>query len=128
MFKMNSKLIPDSIDKLRPIILYDNSGGALSVNLNDSADNYSYIEIYYKTNDDFYNYTKVASPNGKKVFLIGAWINTNGSTALKMKIVTINGRSIAPTDAYKYGNFGVGGNTSKSAEDLIYITKVVGYK
>lgn len=125
---INKKLMPEGINKLQPIILYDSSEGAQSVTLKDSAKNYSYIEIFYRTNDNFYNSVKVSNPNGKDVLLIGAWINTAGTTTLKLKIASINETNISPSSSTRYGDFGVAGSTTKTATDYIYITKVLGYK
>lgn len=49
------------------IVLYENnSGTAGTVTLSDTAENYYYFEIFYKTNDNLYGSHKVNSPQRKE--------------------------------------------------------------
>lgn len=108
--------------------LYDNSNGSNgTITLEDSAANYDYLEIFYRTNDNVYNSIKVYSPNGKRVNLMAHWINLNTSRLyLKTKIISISGKSITNVN---YSEIVLGPEETWFNEDnYIYITQVVGYK
>lgn len=116
-------------------ILFENETGVgTNITLAKNADNYSYLEIFYKDNDGVSNSTKVYSPNGKKVSLhITNLNNTGKATYIKSAQATINGTTIT----FVTNGFGFNGevsfvspstvNTPKS-NPKIYITRVVGYK
>lgn len=103
-----------------------------SINLSDSADNYNYIEIFFRTNDNVYDSTKVYQPNNKLVSLVAWWANVNVPRFYtKVKIVTISGTSIQAVSSNQYGE--VSYDTSSdpvyiSNGNNIYITRVIGYR
>lgn len=114
----------------KPISLYDNSSGSNgSITLSQSAANFTFLEIYCKTNDGQYTSTRVYSPNGKNVNIIGAYPFSANYSYIKPKTVSISGTSISNYNT-QYGQIWV--NTSGSAlasnSNNIYITKVWGYK
>ena len=103
-----------------------------TVTLSDSSANYDYLEIYFRSNDgtDNIGSQKVYQPNGKKTFLL-YWFLFDGSsgtnnTYAKIKKVNISNNSISVAS---YVEINVdGGNVSSNTNNLIYITKVIGYK
>lgn len=111
-------------------VLYNNVNGSIgTITLNESAENYDYLEIFFRTDDNIYNSLKVSQPNNKRINLIGTWVDTSQPVCyLKVKVMTISGTSISN---YGDGNCNIrmtnSGNTI-NATDLISITKVVGYK
>ena len=108
--------------KLAATALYSNSTGTTgTVTLSDSAANYAYLEIFYRTNDDYYGSVKVYSPNGKKAMLNGAYW-ASGSGSFKGAVKNISGTSITTTS---YGEMSTSGYIHNN---YIYITRVVGYK
>ena len=53
-----------------PTVLYENANGSNgNITLNDSVENYRYIEVYYRNNDNRYNSKKFYKINGKYVVL-----------------------------------------------------------
>lgn len=103
-----------------------------TITLSDNASNYEYIEIFFRTNDNVYDSTKVYQPNNKLVSLAAWWANANVPRFYtKVKIVTINGTSIQAVSSNQYGE--VSYDTSSdpvyiSNSNNIYITRVIGYK
>ena len=64
---------------LSGVVLYNNSSSqTATVTLSSSANNFSYLEIYYKDNDNVFNSVKVYDPNGKTVFLSIQYPYQNG--------------------------------------------------
>lgn len=109
--------------------LYDNSSGTTgTVTLSDSAANYSYLEIFIKNNDNFYQSVKVADPNNKNVSLT---VNTQVGEVvyLKNKTILISGKSISNVSNY-YSQVQINASLQLgySKSNLLYIVKVLGYK
>ena len=107
--------------------LYDNSTGSNeTITLNETCANFSYIEIFYRSNDYWYNSVKIANPNEKKVSL--DCIYTDGTYLHhKSKGILINGTSISNIN---YITTRQGNNiaTTSSNTNNIYITKVIGLR
>lgn len=105
------------------VSLYDNTTGTTgTVNLSQTSANFTYLEIHFRTNDNYYASVRVFSPNSKIAFLCNSYMyNTGGS--LKLKTVTISGTSITKKTAWEYSL----GSRTFSSTDYVYITKVVGY-
>lgn len=111
-----------------PIVLYDNSNGENgTIQLSDSTANYSYIEILYKSIDDYCGSVKVASPNGQKVALMSNYVNNTGNSQLKIANKLISGNTISNISSLTYGVLQISTSLNRSADDRIYITKVLGY-
>lgn len=110
-------------------VLYDNTSGTTgTVTLNQTAANFSYLEIYYFNNDSFYSYTKVYSPNGKNVDLSSNTAQASGGNLfIKTKIVNINGKSIT-TASTRYKEASLKSSVSVTDSNVIYITRVLGYR
>lgn len=110
-------------------VLYDNVDGSNeTITLSDSVENYSYIEIYFEDTNKHIGYTKVDNPNGKIASLMCCYSkDKNSYIYIYTKNVTISGNSITPL---MYGFLIMGDNefSRVSFENVIHITKVVGYK
>lgn len=112
------------------VVLFENLSGANgNITLSDSAANYEYFEIFYKTNDNDYSSVKVYQPNGKYVCLHG--IRTYSVTPRvygKTRTINISGNTIttlANTEAQYTINNSATGNVA--VQSMIYIIRVIGY-
>jgi len=115
----------------RPTILYDNpSGSNGAITLSDSSSNYSYLEVYFFTNDGLqyegYQKCMMAGNNNTNHSLMATWTNTNGSCYFKVKNISISGNTISNT-GYAEVNLS-GGAPTTTASNNIYIRRVIGYK
>ena len=110
------------VDSLTAVTLYNSSSGTLgTVTLSDSANNYTYLEIFYgKSSID--NSVKVVRSSGKATFIEYVDI---GSVQLLVKTVNISGTSITNASGY-YLNFTSNTVSSGSANE-IRIYRVLGY-
>ena len=107
--------------------LYSDSTGTVdTVTLSDSAANYSFIEIFYKsTNDNIYGSVKVDNPNGKRAQFNAAMITSSADFYIKTKTVYINGTSITQSG---YAGFIVANTGEYTPENGFAIYKVIGWK
>lgn len=112
-------------------VLYDNSTGTNgTVTLSDSAANYDYLEIYFRTNDstDYKNSVKIYSPDNALVPLSYPLVAANGTAIYwKTKTVRVSGNSIFSSDGSRYAEATIKATTSISQKNYVYITKVIGY-
>lgn len=107
-------------------VLYSSaSGTAGTVTLSDSAENYTYLEIFYRSSgDNACGSVKVFSPNGKLVHL-GTIHYIADYDYAKFALVNVSGSMITFSQNYQIT---IKNNGSEySAENAIYITRVVGY-
>ena len=115
--------------QIEPTSLYDNSSGTNgTVTLSESAENFSYLEIFYvtKSNENSYGSVKIFEPNGKIANLSRQYDKDKTyGVYLYAKDAQISGTTITVISAgWQYiGSDGYIGST-----DYIYITKVLGYK
>lgn len=107
-------------------VLYNNaSGTAGTVTLSDSAENYTYLEIFYRSSgDNACGSVKVFSPNGKLVHL-GTIHYIADYDYAKFAIVNVSGSMI--TFSQNYQIILKNNGSEYSAENAIFITRVVGY-
>lgn len=107
-------------------VLYNSaSGTAGTVTLSDSAENYTYLEIFYRSSgDNACGSVKVFSPNGKLVHL-GTIHYIADYDYAKFALVNISGSMITFSQNYQITLKNNG--SVYSAENAIYITRVVGY-
>lgn len=107
-------------------VLYDNaSGTAGTVTLSDSAENYTYIEIFYRSSgDNACGSVKVFSPNGKLVHL-GTIHYIADYDYAKFALVSVSGSMITFSQNYQITLKNNG--STYSVENAIFITRVVGY-
>lgn len=125
-----------TLEELFPTILYDNESGSNgAITLSENVANFKYIEIFYKSNDNYYNSVKIYKPN-EKIASLSCWYTFTSEVGLylKTKAVYISGTSISivvkNSNKYAYGetSFSSGGTISKNENNYIYITRVLGYK
>lgn len=107
-------------------VLYNNaSGTAGTVTLSDSAENYAYLEIFYRSSgDNACGSVKVFSPNGKLVHL-GTIHYVADYDYAKFALVNVSGSMITFSQNYQITLKNNG--SVYSTENAIYITRVVGY-
>ena len=123
----------EEIGNLKPTILYNNPNNrtAGGVTLSDSANNYSYLEIYgYSTTNNCTVYEKISAPYSSFVFMIADG-STTDNYYVNFKSITyaINGSTIS----YSYSreiNFKKSTKVifNYGESQTIYITKVIGIK
>lgn len=116
--KINSSLLYD-------VLYSDDEGTTGNITLSQSADNYSYIEIFYNTTG-YENSTKIS---GNKASLISHITDTSVSqTYVDFKNVTLNGTSLIVNSHQEWVN--IWGSTSIAVgnDNRIFITKILGYK
>ena len=108
--------------------LYNNTTGSNSaITLSESAANFTYLEIFYRNNDNYYNSTKIYQPNGKIAYLDADYPYTSGEgySYAKKTSVQISGTSITPINYVELTIMPTGANIQN--KNNIYITRVVGY-
>lgn len=107
-------------------VLYNSANGtAGTVTLSDSAENYTYLEIFYRSSgDNACGSVKVFSPNGKLVHL-GTIHYIADYDYAKYALVNVSGAMI--TFSQNYQIIIKNNGSTYSAENAIYITRVVGY-
>nr|DAH20523.1 MAG TPA: protein of unknown function DUF859 [Bacteriophage sp.] len=107
-------------------VLYNSaSGTAGTVTLSDSAENYTYLEIFYRSSgDNACGSVKVFSPNGKLVHL-GTIHYIADYDYAKFALVNVSESMITFSQNYQITLKNNG--SVYSAENAIYITRVVGY-
>ena len=105
------------------IYAFNTSGTSGTVTLTQTAANFTFVDIFFKGNDGYYDFTRVYSPNGKVVNLSTMESTANGSLNCKWKAMTISGTSI--TNKY-YGEMDNGG--TPASVNHIYVCGVIGYK
>ena len=107
-------------------VLYNSANGtAGTVTLSDSAENYIYLEIFYRSSgDNACGSVKVFSPNGKLVHL-GTIHYVADYDYAKFALVNVSGSMITFSQNYQITLKNNG--SVYSAENAIYITRVVGY-
>ncbi len=107
-------------------VLYNSANGtAETVTLSDSAENYTYLEIFYRSSgDNACGSVKVFSPNGKLVHL-GTIHYIADYDYAKYALVNVSDSMITFSQNYQIT---IKNNGSVySAENAIFITRVVGY-
>lgn len=107
-------------------VLYNSANGtAETVTLSDSAENYTYLEIFYRSSgDNACGSVKVFSPNGKLVHL-GTIHYIADYDYAKFALVNVSDSMITFSQNYQIT---IKNNGSVySAENAIFITRVVGY-
>lgn len=107
-------------------VLYNSANGtAETVTLSDSAENYTYLEIFYRSSgDNACGSVKVFSPNGKLVHL-GTIHYIADYDYAKFALVNVSDSMITFSQNYQITLKNNG--SVYSAENAIFITRVVGY-
>ena len=116
------------LNKILGTELYNNTTGSNSaITLSESVANFTYLEIFYRNNDNYYNSTKIYQPNGKIAYLDADYPYTSGEgySYAKKTSVQISGTSISPIN-YTEMTIKPNGAVIQNSNN-IYITRVVGY-
>lgn len=123
--KYNNSLEVNGVCLSGQVLYSSASGTAGTVTLSDSAENYTYIEIFYRSSgDNACGSVKVFSPNGKLVHL-GTIHYIADYDYAKFALVSVSGSMITFSQNYQITLKNNG--STYSAENAIYITRVVGY-
>ena len=70
--------VVNAINSLVPVVLYENEAGTNGdITLNDSVENYTFIEVFYRNNDNFYTSRKFYKPSGKKIILDSRYVSAD---------------------------------------------------
>lgn len=111
-------------------VLYSNSSGSTgTITLNETANNFSMIEIFYGKDSQGYDSTKIFLPNGKTASLTATNMYSTTGIQTATKLVTISGTSVTPnTSRCGYVNLDGSSFSKTGAENMIKIRYVVGYK
>lgn len=116
--------------KITETVLYENQTGTTEdITLTESAENFSYIEIFYKSSYNQCSSVKVYSPNNKHLLLSSFNVfQTDGTVVGQSRVVTISETNISTSGEGKlFGEWWSWDNSIKSI-NRIYITRVVGYR
>ena len=123
--KYNNSLEVNGVCLSGQVLYSSASGTAGTVTLSDSVENYTYIEIFYRSSgDNACGSVKVFSPNGKLVHL-GTIHYIADYDYAKFALVSVSGSMITFSQNYQITLKSNG--SVYSAENAIYITRVVGY-
>lgn len=111
----------------RPYVLYNDStmnGANTNITLSDAVENYDYIEIYYRSNDNFHNSRKFYKPSGNTLFLDALWVGSTSYMVMKGCKISISGTTLTYHGGWENATNG----TTVTAARNIYIYRIVGYK
>jgi len=115
---------------LYPVTLYSNaSGDNGNITLSETAGNFTFLDIFYKSNDDVYQSVRVYEPNNKKVSLqmLRPTATSVSPFYMKSREISISNTSIT-SGFYVEVYMNTNGEFTILANNYIYITKVIGYK
>ena len=120
----------EGIIQCKPINLYNNSSGTSgTVSLSETAANFYYIEIFFRTNDgtDYVSSVRVYSPNGKTVGLNYVLADTGTSIYQKYAMAQISGTSITLSRQREHYYYN-GSTVNVTSATTIYVVRVDGWK
>ena len=111
--------------------LYNNTDGTNgTVTLSETSANFSYIDIYFRSNDgtNYVSSTRIYSPNGKYTYLNFTFNGGNDTTIYhKFARAYVNGTSIT-LDRAKQHSYSNGSTAAVTTANNIYIVRVDGYR
>ena len=117
---------------MKPIQLYYNQTGSnSSITLSDSVENYEYIEIYYRHQDNvnYKNSVKIKKPNETYTNLLYCLTSGAGNTLyINSKNIYIEGDTISVQNNIRYSLATISSSVSHSNTNTLFITEVLGYK
>ena len=105
------------------IYAFNTTGTDGTVTLTETSANFTFIDIFFKGSDGYYDFTRVYSPNGKTANLSTMESTTSGYLNCKWKAVSISGTSIT-NKAYAE----MDGDSAPVSVNHIKICGVIGYK
>ena len=116
---------------LRPYILFDYPNGSVdnSNTLNDYIQNYDYVEVFYKTNDNNENSGKFVTKNRSNISIC-LNCNTISDTYIWLQnaLYTLNSDKITRNKEKVIRISASAIDYSENTTNIFRITKVVGYK
>jgi hypothetical protein len=120
--------------KTTPVVLYNDATGTTGdLQLNETAANFSYIEIFYQYGGTAaftsYNNTKVYSPNNKQACLSILLAGSAGTNMqVKTAIYSISGTSMTLSNWYGEGQINNSASSSTAKNAVIKVVRVEGYR
>lgn len=112
----------------KPTVLYNNTTGtAGTVTLSQTAANFTYIDIFYKQQDNFFSFVRIYSPNNKMATLHGV-ASWDADTYYSNKNVTISGTQITNKYNSTWYITPSTGATGAAKQNKITIVRVDGWK
>lgn len=108
-------------------LYYDADGTNGNVTLEETCENFEYVEIFYYTNSgNYYGSSKIYLPNGKKAQLKAE--NDDGTyNYMYTANYTFNGTTLTRNTEYRWRLAG-SGSSNRASTSTIYIYRVIGYK
>lgn len=109
------------------VLYYNDSGNNGEVTLNESSDNYRYVEIYYRSNDGLGYINSVKVPCAGYI-IVSLNISHYISSVLytKFKEISLSSNKIQNISYVEY--YFLNGTVTINEVNNIYITRVIGYK
>lgn len=128
-FAFNVPVTINGVPVYTETVLYTGSSGN-TITLNDRADNYTYLEIYFTDNNgNGGGYIKVFEPQGKQVHLQLIETNSYGSFYIRHTNYLIDGANITPmSEKYGYSYFSGSAWSNGGNNNYLRITRVVGLR
>lgn len=128
-FAFNVPVTINGVPVYTETVLYTGSSGN-TITLNDRADNYTYLEIYFTDNNgNGGGYIKVFEPQGKQVHLQLIETNSYGSFYIRHTNYLIDGANITPMSGkYGYSYYNGTAWSNGGNDNYLRITRVVGLK
>lgn len=110
-------------------LYYNSSGSNGTITLSESASQFSYLEIFYRSTYSHYSSVRVYAPNGKSALLSNSHVfPASGTLVTQSRVVLISGTSISTaTGNEAFGEWWSYDNHIE-AVNQIYIYQVIGYK
>lgn len=127
-YEQRIEKIENDISFLNGTVLYNNTNGSLdNISLSDSIENYKYIDILFKDDQNIYNTARFIVKNG-------AWYSLQSFQYVKADSqIVVRGKNIQLIDkTIKNGDYCAIALTSSGNNfywnNNIFITKIIGYK
>lgn len=125
-FKDIRPIINYGVYEKKGTVLYEDEGGTTGdITLNDSIENYDYVDIFYVTTAGRTGSVKVR--NLDKSISLPIIVTSNSTFVVVCKIIEINETAVNKTSEYQYFKNNAGQETYTNT-DTIAITKITGYK
>lgn len=127
-YEQRIEKIENDISFFKGTVLYNNTNGSMgNISLNDSIENYKYIDILFKDDQNIYNTARFIVKNG-------AWYSLQSFQYVKADSrIVVRGKNIQLIDkTIKNGDYCAIALTSSGNNfywnNNIFITKIIGYK
>lgn len=127
-YEQRIEKIENDISFLNGTVLYNNTNGSMgNISLSDSIENYKYIDILFKDDQNIYNTARFIVKNG-------AWYSLQSFQYVKADSqIVVRGKNIQIIDkTIKNGDYCAIALTSNGNNfywnNNIFITKIIGYK